>query len=197
MAHAGEQRRQRRLKASLGAHLSDLFELAWSQKQQQHWKQQEQSAEQRRLGGAGTGTLLNNDRPISVVPYMAELADAGYKLLVYNGDRDLSCNVQGTEVLLDSMEWNGADAWADSTQSRRSLWLVDGAVAGYTKAHAGLEFVVVYNSGHLVPLNQPKHALDLVTRFVMGQSFADAPLPVYTGGAGGADGKDGASEAGE
>jgi hypothetical protein len=115
---------------------------------------------------------------------MAELLDAGYKVLVYNGDRDLSCCVQGTEVLLDTMEWGGAEAWADTTESRRSLWMVDGEVAGYSKQHAGLEFVVVYNSGHLVPLNQPKHALDLVTRFIQGSSFSDVALPVFADAAG-------------
>ena len=48
-----------------------------------------------------------------------------------------------------------------------------------------LQFVVVYNSGHLVPYNVPKPALDLVTRFLGGESFVDTDLPIYPGVGGG------------
>jgi hypothetical protein len=51
--------------------------------------------------------------------------------------------------------------------------------AGYSKRHKGLEFVVVYNSGHLVPYNQPVNALDLITRVLKNESFADHKLPSF------------------
>uniref|UniRef100_A0A7S2UUM9 Pheromone-processing carboxypeptidase KEX1 n=1 Tax=Attheya septentrionalis TaxID=420275 RepID=A0A7S2UUM9_9STRA len=51
--------------------------------------------------------LLDDDRPITVVPYIAELldSDAGIRVLVYNGDRDMSCCAQGSELALNGMEW--------------------------------------------------------------------------------------------
>jgi hypothetical protein len=123
---------------------------------------------------------LEQDRPISVVPYIAELLDdAKIQVLIYNGDRDLSTCAQGSEMLLNSMDWSGAKHW---TKATRGLWVVGNQTAGYSKRHLGLEFVVVYNSGHLVPYNQPVHALDLVTRFLKNESFADHALPSFDSG---------------
>jgi hypothetical protein len=52
--------------------------------------------------------LLDDDRPISMAPYIANLLDdAGIQVLVYNGDRDMSTCVQGSEVFLNEMEWSG------------------------------------------------------------------------------------------
>jgi hypothetical protein len=120
---------------------------------------------------------LKQDQPISVVPYIAELLDdAKIRVLIYSGDRDLSTNAQGSEMLLNGMDWSGAKQW---TKAPRGLWVVGNQSAGYSKRHLGLEFVVVYNSGHLVPYNQPVHALDLVTRFLQNKSFADHALPSF------------------
>jgi hypothetical protein len=52
-------------------------------------------------------------------------------------------------------------------------------VAGFAKSLKGLDFVVVYNSGHLVPNNRPVAALDLITRFVRGESYLDLALPRF------------------
>jgi hypothetical protein len=112
-----------------------------------------------------------------MMPYIAELLDdARIQVLIYNGDRDLSTCAQGSEMLLNSMEWSGANEW---TKAPRSLWVVGDEVAGYSKRHKGLEFVVVYNSGHLVPYNQPVNALDLITRVLKNENFADYKLPSF------------------
>lgn len=122
--------------------------------------------------------LLAQDEPVSTLPYIAELLDGGVRVLIYNGDRDLACCAQGSEKLLDSMQWKGRPGWHSAP---RGLWTVDDdqQVAGYTKEHKNLYFVVVYNSGHLVPFNVPLAALDLVTRFTVGKSFADYELPSF------------------
>jgi carboxypeptidase D len=41
--------------------------------------------------------MLGTDAPISVVPYIAELLENNIRVLLYNGDRDLSTCTQGTE----------------------------------------------------------------------------------------------------
>ncbi|CAN0491871.1 unnamed protein product, partial [Laminaria digitata] len=38
-----------------------------------------------------------------------------------------------------------------------------------------LTFLVVLNSGHMVPLDRPRPALDMLTRFIRGLPFADSP----------------------
>ena len=77
-----------------------------------------------------------------------------------------------------SMEWSGSRDWRDPRKTRRGLWVVDDYPAGYSRTLRNLEFVVVYNSGHLVPLNQPKNALDLLNRVLQNKTFIDKELPV-------------------
>lgn len=125
--------------------------------------------------------LLDQDRPVSVVPYVADLLDdAGIRVLVYNGDRDMTTNAQGSELLLDSMEWRGAAGWASTSAFERGLWLPgEKTFGGYIKRYRNLDFLVVYNSGHLVPFNRDALALDLITRFLGGASFVDKALPKF------------------
>ena len=121
-------------------------------------------------------SLLINDKPVSTVPYIAELLDGGIRVLMYNGDRDMACNAAGTEQLLNAMKWSGAQEWYSTP---RGLWTVGKEPAGYTKSYKNLNFVVVYNSGHLVPYNKPVHSLDLITRFLTNTSFYDYELPNF------------------
>jgi hypothetical protein len=123
--------------------------------------------------------LLMNDKPISMAPYIADLLDdAKINVLIYNGDRDLSTCSQGSEKMLDGVEWSGAAIWKNPQQYRRAIWMVENYPAGYAKAVKNLEFVIVYNSGHLVPYNVPIQAQDLVKRLVTNKTFADVDIPV-------------------
>ena len=112
-------------------------------------------------------------------------------------------------MLLNGMEWSGSNEWFTT---KRGLWVnpnhYNGMPAGNAKSLKGLDFVVVYNSGHLgtcevqsiysrdrvgrcssfllslmlpkiVPYNQPENALDLITRFIRNESFYDYPLPDF------------------
>ena len=119
---------------------------------------------------------MDNDRPFDVSPYIAELLDDGIPVMVYNGDRDMTTNMVGSELILNQMEWKGKDEWLDAP---RGLWKTDDYPSGWSKEHEGLTFVVVYNSGHMVPYNQPGPAFDLVTRFLSRESFMDVDLPTF------------------
>ena len=123
--------------------------------------------------------LLKDDRPISMAPYIAELLDkAKIQVLIYNGDRDLSTCAQGSETMLNGMEWSGHSDWLNPKAYSRALWMVNDYPAGWIKSVKNLDFLIVYNSGHLVPYNVPVQALDLVSRLVTNKSFADVTIPV-------------------
>ena len=124
--------------------------------------------------------LLDKDRPYSVVPYIAALLDdANVDILLYNGDLDLACSSQSTELAIESMHWSGATAWMDPNTTKWKQWMVDGQPAGHVKSYNKLQFVVVYNSGHFVPINQAENALDMISRWLDGQSFGDKDLPMF------------------
>jgi len=69
----------------------------------------------------------------------------------------LSTCAQGSEVMLNGMKWSGHADWLTPHQYSRSLWMVDDYVGGWSKSvpNKTLEFLIVYNSGHLVPYNVP------------------------------------------
>ena len=94
------------------------------------------------------------------------------KVLLYSGQFDMICNHLGTEKILATIEWNGKDRFLNST---RDVWEVNGRTGGYVKAHGNLQYLLVVGASHMVPLDQPDAALDMITRFLNGTSFADLP----------------------
>lgn len=125
--------------------------------------------------------LLAHDQPISMAPYIATLLDeAKIRVLIYNGDRDLTTNAQGSERVLNAMQWSGAEGWLDADHFKRGLWFpFEKKFGGYIKSFQNLEFLVIANSGHLVPFNEDALALDLVTRFMGGKPYLDEDLPNF------------------
>ncbi|KAK0593485.1 hypothetical protein LWI29_037471 [Acer saccharum] len=74
------------------------------------------------------------------------LLEDGVKLLVYAGEYDLICN-----------------------------WLVDCSDAGAVKSHSPLSFLKVHNAGHMVPMDQPKAALEMLRRWMQGSLAEEVP----------------------
>ncbi|ETL78107.1 hypothetical protein F442_21775 [Phytophthora nicotianae P10297] len=105
------------------------------------------------------------DVPIDV---FRDLLD-NYKFLFYAGNMDGSlCNNLGVGRIIDRL------AWTDTTKYRvakRQPWMVDGKVAGLAKSAGNMSYVVVLNSGHLVPSDQPEASLDMMRRFVNNEPF--------------------------
>jgi len=95
----------------------------------------------------------------------------------FNRDLISTC-AQGSERILDGMKWSGHADWLNPEKYRRALWMVNDYPAGWSKRVNNLDFVIVYNSGHLVPYNVPVQALDLVTRLVTNKPFGDVTIPV-------------------
>ena len=79
-----------------------------------------------------------------------------------------ACNHIGISRVVENIEWHGKAAY---NSAERGIWRFDNNVAGFVTNHGHLTFAVVTNSGHLVPTDQPAHALDMVRRFVAGESF--------------------------
>ncbi len=91
---------------------------------------------------------MNQDCPISIVPYIEDLLNAHIPMLVYNGDCDMMTNMMGTKLCLNNMKaWHGHDKWLDVPHS---LWNVNNYPRGWTKEYNCLTYVVVYNSSHMV-----------------------------------------------
>ncbi|GIY18846.1 probable serine carboxypeptidase CPVL [Caerostris darwini] len=94
-----------------------------------------------------------------------------YKVLFYNGQMDLIIPYPLTMNFLYSVRWKNADAYK---KVKRQIWSVNNTdrIAGYVHNVGDFYDVLVRDSGHIVPYDQPKIALDLITRFIKKIPFA-------------------------
>ncbi|XVF75602.1 hypothetical protein PTKIN_Ptkin13bG0199800 [Pterospermum kingtungense] len=93
------------------------------------------------------------------------LLEDGIKLLVYAGEYDLICNWLGNSRWVHAMEWSGQKEFVASSEVP---FLVDGSEAGVFKAHGPLSFLKVHDAGHMVPMDQPKAALEMLKSWTKG-----------------------------
>jgi len=89
-------------------------------------------------------------------------------VLVYSGEYDFICNWYGGQSWTHGMQWPGQQAF---NQASNTTWTVDGQTAGTSISAQGFTFLRVKDAGHMVPMNQPKNALDMLSRLLNDQPF--------------------------
>ncbi|KAI7751162.1 hypothetical protein M8C21_017138, partial [Ambrosia artemisiifolia] len=102
------------------------------------------------------------------------LLEDGIKLLVYAGEYDLICNWLGNSRWVHAMEWNGKEKFNASTEVP---FEVDGREAGLLKNYGPLSFLKVHDAGHMVPMDQPRAALEMLKRWTEGSLKGSATDP--------------------
>ena len=105
---------------------------------------------------------LCTDFMTSVKPLIPSILDQ-IPVLLFNGQDDLIVNTPAAENWIASMNWSGRDEYlaADKT-----IWKVDGEVAGYVRTAKNLTQLVILKAGHMAPADQPKNSFDMVKRFI-------------------------------
>jgi len=117
---------------------------------------------------------LNKTLMDSVLPDLETLLEHHVPVRVYAGVLDgSSCNHRSVFESLTMLKWPGI---ASFLAAPREKWTVpgDSHPSGYTQSGGGLAFVWVANSGHLVPTDQPRAALDMLRVFLQQTQL---PLP--------------------
>eukprot|EP00927_Polykrikos_kofoidii_P069009 TRINITY_DN6439_c0_g1_i1.p1 TRINITY_DN6439_c0_g1~~TRINITY_DN6439_c0_g1_i1.p1 ORF type:complete len:505 (+),score=77.40 TRINITY_DN6439_c0_g1_i1:90-1517(+) len=87
------------------------------------------------------------------------------QVLIYAGDVDYICNWLGNKKWTLGLEWphkNDFNAAADEP------FTVDGKVAGRLRTASGFHFMQVYQAGHMVPMDQPAAAMQMLNSFISG-----------------------------
>ncbi|EFN81843.1 Probable serine carboxypeptidase CPVL [Harpegnathos saltator] len=110
---------------------------------------------------------LTGDVMQSVTDLLTDLLQ-NYRVLIYNGQLDIIVAYPLTENYLYTMQWSGAEKYM---KAPRKVWMVGDKIAGYSKSVDNLTEVLVRSAGHMVPSDQPKWALDLITRFTHNKKF--------------------------
>ncbi|KAG9445144.1 hypothetical protein H6P81_016484 [Aristolochia fimbriata] len=106
------------------------------------------------------------------------LIEDGIEVLIYAGEYDLICNWLGNFRWVNAMEWSGQKMFVDSPMAP---FIVGGKEAGLVKSYGPLSFLKVHDAGHMVPMDQPLAALEMLKRWTLGNLSrdVDAPLSAY------------------
>lgn len=101
-------------------------------------------------------------------PPIPAMLQAGVRVMIYAGVEDFICNWVGNQRWVDSLPWYGKGDWAGAKEQD---WVVHGHTAGTAKAVGPLSFVKVDKAGHMVPMDVPANALDMITKFTRNSSL--------------------------
>ncbi|TIB98733.1 alpha/beta-hydrolase [Wallemia mellicola] len=104
-------------------------------------------------------TAIHSTASVRLLPKILKYT----KVLLFAGDKDIVCNYQGIENLVDNLEWNGGKGFSGDTPQ---LWSMHGNPVGEWQAERNLTYVRVYNASHMVPIDAPEPMLDLITRYM-------------------------------
>ncbi|CAH8383402.1 unnamed protein product [Eruca vesicaria subsp. sativa] len=94
------------------------------------------------------------------------LLEDGIKMLIYAGEYDLICNWLGNSKWVHEMEWSGQKEFVSAATVP---FYVDNKEAGLMKNHGSLTFLKVHDAGHMVPMDQPKAALQMLQNWMEGK----------------------------
>ncbi|CAL5207743.1 unnamed protein product [Lathyrus oleraceus] len=93
------------------------------------------------------------------------LLEDGINLLIYAGEYDLICNWLGNSRWVHAMKWSGQKEFVASSDVP---FVVNGSQAGLLKSYGPLSFLKVHDAGHMVPMDQPKAALEMLKQWTRG-----------------------------
>ena len=103
-------------------------------------------------------------------PTIPPMLESGLRVMIYAGENDFICNWLGNHRWVKAMEWSGRAAF---NAAMPEPFVVDGTTAGdVTELEGSLSFVKVSESGHMVPMDQPRNAVEMLRRFINGEAIA-------------------------
>lgn len=115
---------------------------------------------------------LVSDVMNSVKPWVEVILDSNIRSLFYSGQLDVIVAAPLTENFLRKLQWKRSREFNHSGRQIYKVSPSDSSVAGYVRHLDNLTYVLIRKAGHMVPYDQPRVALDMITRFVNGQKFA-------------------------
>ncbi|PIN05356.1 Carboxypeptidase C [Handroanthus impetiginosus] len=109
------------------------------------------------------GEVLNDD-VMKSVRYMVEFLVKNTNVLLYQGHCDLQDGVVSNMAWMKKMKWEEINEFLEA---ERRVWRVDEKLAGYVQKWKSLSHVVVLNSGHPVPTDQPVNSQVMIEDWVL------------------------------
>lgn len=107
--------------------------------------------------------IVSGDELMSYRSDVLELLRNDVSVLVYAGDTDFMVDWVGCKAWVMQMPWE------HQTEFQNALdmpFVINNKSMGKVRSASGLTFVQVFNSGHMVPMDQPEVALAMIAEFV-------------------------------
>ncbi|KAG2489745.1 hypothetical protein HYH03_011852 [Edaphochlamys debaryana] len=73
-------------------------------------------------------------------------------VLLYQGQWDAECGVGSNDAWISTLQWKGHGGF---TAAPRKFWMVNERIAGYWKTFETLDVLILRNTGHMVPHDNP------------------------------------------
>lgn len=90
---------------------------------------------------------------------LGKVLDAGIPVLFYYGKTDTACDYMGGRAMADTIPWSGKSAFSNAALQP---WELAGVQAGQSKTYGPLTFIQIENAGHMVPMDQPAAASQVI-----------------------------------
>ncbi|TMW55442.1 hypothetical protein Poli38472_010324 [Pythium oligandrum] len=114
--------------------------------------------------------VSSGDWSFSYHEYVADLLNDGLRVLIYAGDADLMCNWIGNRAWTLELDWKNKEGF--NAAEEHAFVAVDPFVDGASKVDAGVArqyknfaFIRLYESGHMVPTDQPAVSWVMIDKF--------------------------------
>jgi carboxypeptidase C (cathepsin A) len=75
----------------------------------------------------------------------------------------MNCGAWGAQVWLKEVDWAPIEDLLDQSSVP---WFSHDEIAGRIKSQDNVVYAIVYGAGHMVPVDQPERAYDLISEFV-------------------------------
>ncbi|KAL3935697.1 MAG: hypothetical protein SGBAC_008838 [Bacillariaceae sp.] len=115
---------------------------------------------------------LKHQDGLGVTQDVVDLLNNDVRMMFFNGIEDMICNHVGNEIAVENFEWKSQE---DYQLAPRYGWKSPSTqmLAGFMKEYENLMYLKVKNSGHMVPMDVPDVALDMIKTLIYNKSFDD------------------------
>ena len=108
-------------------------------------------------------TFMLGDWITNMADDVTNIVNSGVEVLVYSGDKDFVCNWRGGEAWTNALKWNKTEEFQKTDYQK---WNFGGKAVGEFKKVDNLSFLRVYDAGHMVPMDQPQVALQMLNELI-------------------------------
>ncbi|KAK4704188.1 hypothetical protein P7C70_g2025, partial [Phenoliferia sp. Uapishka_3] len=101
----------------------------------------------------------NSVPSVKLLPRLLEIMP----ILLFAGENDAMCAGTGIERMIEKLEWNGEVGFGNVSTLD---WTVNSVLSGKWTTARGLSYVDVFHASHMVPIDVPVAAHDMLLRFM-------------------------------